>query len=221
MTGDRDNMLARLRALLPLRWFADAAPVRDALLNGLATTWASMHDMITFARRQTRIGTATGAWLDMAARDFFGARLPRRWHEADADYAARIRAALLQPRATRAALSDVLTRLTGRAPAIFEPTQPGDTGAWGMALAYGTAGGWGSLALPLQSFVTAYRPHGTGIGNVAGWGGGPGGYGVGAIEYAALAMISGQVTDAEINAAIAGTLPVTGIAWTRIVFEQS
>jgi len=218
MIGDQDNMLARLRALLPLRWFGDTAPVRDALLNGLAASWAWTHGLIDFARRQTRIATATGDWLDMIARDFFGTRLPRRWHEDDAVYAARIRADLLHPRATRAALSETLTGLTGRPPIIFEPAQPGDTGAWGIALGYGAAGGWGCLAMPFQSFVTAYRPHGTGIGNVAGRGGGPGGYGVGAIEYAALAMIAGQVTDAEIHAAIAASLPVTGIAWTRIVF---
>lgn len=218
MTGDRADMAARLRRLLPARWFADAAPVRDALLDGLAAVWEAMHAQVGFARRQTRIATASGAWLGLIAQDLFGPRLPRRRREEDAAYAARIRAALLRPRATRAAVSARLTELTGRAPVIFEPAYPADTGAWGIATGYGAAGGWGSLALPFQSFVTAFRPHGTGIGNVAGWNSPAGGYGIGAVEYADLAMISGQVTDAEIHAAIAETLPVAGIAWTRVTF---
>lgn len=218
MTGDREDMAARLRALLPTRWFADAAPVRDALLSGLATVWAAMHDQVAFARRQTRIATATGAWLDMMARDYFGTRLARRRGEADTAYAGRIRAGLLRPRATRAALSAALTELTGRAPELFEPARPADTGAWGLALGYGLAGGWGSLALPFQCFVTAYRPKGSGIETVSGWGMPAGGYGAGAIQYAALSMIAGQVTDADINAAIAESLPVASIAWARISF---
>jgi hypothetical protein len=218
MTGDTEDMAARLRALLPARWFADAAPVRDALLGGMATVWQAIHAQVVFARRQSRIATATGAWLGMIAADFLGARLPRRRAEPDAAYAARIRAALLRPRATRPALSAVLTDLTGRVPAIFEPARPADTGAWGIALGYGLAGGWGSLALPFQCFVTAYRPPGSGIEAVAGWGTQAGGYGVGAIEYAALSMVEGQVTDADINAAIADSMPVASIAWTRISF---
>lgn len=218
MIGDTEDMAARLRALLPTRWFADSAPVRDALLSGLATAWQAIHAQVMFARRQTRIATATGTWLEMIARDFLGARLPRRRQEADEDYAARIRAALLRPRATRPALSALLTDLTGREPRIFEPARPADTGAWGIALGYGQAGGWGSLALPFQCFVTAYRPQGSGIETVAGWGCAAGGYGAGAIEYAALSMAAGQVTDADINAAIAESLPVASIGWARISF---
>jgi hypothetical protein len=218
MIGDRVDMAARLRRLLPTRWFADAAPVRDALLDGLGSVWAVVHDQVGFARRQTRIATASDAWLGLIARDFCGPRLPRRWNEGDAGYSARIRSALLRPRATRAALSGRLTELTNRAPGIFEPAFPADTGVWGTAMGYGVAGGWGTLSLPFQSFVTAYRPHGTGIGNVAGWNSAAGGYGIGAVEYAQLTMIAGKVTDAEIYAAIAESLPAASIAWARIVF---
>jgi hypothetical protein len=63
-----------------------------------------------------------------------------------------------------------LTDLTGRAPAIFEPQRPADTGSWdGPTLAYNTAGGYGSLLLPFQYFITAYRPTGVGVANVAGY----------------------------------------------------
>jgi hypothetical protein len=78
------------------------------------------------------------------------------------------------------------------------------------------AGGWGSPALPFQCFVTAFRPHGYGIGWVTGYGAPAGGYGQGAVEYANLSMLQGQVTDADIDAAAAGVMPVAAIAWIRI-----
>ena len=43
-----------------------------------------------------------------------------------------------------------------------------------------------------------------------------GGYGRGAIEYASLEMVQGQVTDDDIYAAVADVLPVAAIGWTRI-----
>jgi hypothetical protein len=69
--------------------------------------------------------------------------------------------------------------------------------------------------LPFQCFVTAFRAQGSGIARVAGYGG-PSGYGVGAIQYASLSMLTGQITDADIDAAIAGVMPTAAIAWTRI-----
>jgi hypothetical protein len=223
MTGDATDMRARLAALLPLRWFPDSAPVLAALLAGLADGWAWLYAMLGYVRRQTRIATATDSFLDLIAQDFFGATLARRPGEADANLRARIQAALFAPRATRPALVAALTSLTGRAPLLFEPARPADTGAYGMALGYGLAGGWGSLALPFQVFVTAYRPFGAGTALIAGWGNGaggagpsPGGYGSGAIEYALLAPPPLQVSDAEINATIAAALPVAVTAWTRL-----
>jgi hypothetical protein len=223
MIGSAADMIARLVALLPLRWFGDVTPVLSAVLAGLADGWAWLYTMLTYARLQTRIATATDTFLDLISQDFFAAALPRRFGETDSAFRARIQAEMLRPRATRAAVIGELVNLTGRTPVVFEPARPADTGAYGKAqsLGYCVAGGWGSLLLPFQFFVTAYRAIGTGVPLVAGWGhastaNGAGGWGVGAIEYASLAQVQSQVTDADIDAAIAGTVPVAVTAWTRI-----
>jgi hypothetical protein len=216
MTGDQADMLARLKAVLPPQWFGDETLVLDALLGGFAATWSWLFGLLQAATQETRLATADAGFLDMIAQDYFGARLLRRDGEADAGYRLRIQQELRRDRATRGAVIAMLTDLTGRAPVVFEPARPADTGAWGVAGGYGAAGGWGSLMLPFQCFVTAFRPTGKGIGFVAGWGSGGGGWGAGSVEYASLAMLEGQVTDADINAAIAGVMPVAAIAWTRI-----
>lgn len=185
--------------------------------------WAQVYALLAYVTRQTRIATATDVFLDLIARDFFGAGLQRRTTEADVNYRARIRASLLPPAGTRAALIAALVRLTGRAPRVFEPRNTMDTGGYGArgshawsGLAYGAAGGYGCLCEPFQCFVTAYRPHSGGVAGVAGWGAGAGGYGVGAIEYVGSDMLDGQVTDADIYSAIAQTLPAGTIGWTAI-----
>ncbi len=239
MTGDQADLVGRLKAVLPQRWFANTTtglpsntPVLDGVLNGLASAWASIVALLNYADLQSRIATATDVFLDMIAFDFFGGRFNRRAGEPDASFSARIRAEIIRPRGTRAAVSQVLTDLTGHAPIIFEPANATDTGGYGFigmtvgtGLEYGGtgvagAGGWGSLALPFQAFVTAYRATGGGIAIVAGyytgsgWAGG--GYGVGAIEWATLGMSQGQITDTDIDNAIVSVLPVATIAWTRI-----
>jgi hypothetical protein len=216
MTGDSPDMLARLKAVLPSRWFADETPVLDGVLTGLASAAAWAYGLLAAVRLAARIGTATGGFLDMIALDFFGTRITRRVDQGDASFRTRIEAELLRERGTRGAVISVLQDLTGRTPVVFEPMRPADTRGWGAALGYGAAGGWGSLLLPFQCFVTAYRAQGAGIATVAGWRAGAGGWGVGAIEYASLDMLQGQVTDADIDAAIAGVMPVAAIAWTRI-----
>ncbi len=222
MTGDTEDFLQRLRAVLPSRWFPDQSPVLDGVLKGLASAWAWLYDTLSFVRAQARIGTAFGIWLDVIAADFFGPRLKRRPAQSDDDFRASIRRELVRERGTRAAVSAALSDLTGRAPVIFEPARTSDTGGYGGlrggggGIGYGVAGGWGSLGLPFQFFVAAYRPHGTGIAAVAGWNASTGAYGVGALEYASLLMITGQVTDSDIFASVAAVLPVNTIAWVQI-----
>jgi hypothetical protein len=222
MTGDQQDMVSRLKAVLPLRWFPDDTPVLHSLLNGLACGWASVYSLIQYVRTQARISTAQDTWLDIAAADYFGDQVRRRTGESDDQFRTEIMHDLVRDHGTRASVVKILLDLTGQAPAIFEPAYPPDTGGYagtaraGGGLAYGVAGGWGSLQLPFQFFVTAYRPIGTGIALVGGWNSGVGGYGIGGIEYADLSMIQGQITDNEINAAIASVLPVAVIGWTRI-----
>jgi hypothetical protein len=216
MIGDSPDMLSRLKAVLPSRWFPDTTPVLDGLLTGLATASAWAYGLLGGVRLAARIGTATGGFLDMIAQDFFGARITRRLGQGDDAFRVRIEAELLRERGTRDAVIGALQDLTGRTPVVFEPMRPADTRAWGIAGGYGVAGGWGSLLLPFQCFVTAYRAQGAGIAVVAGWGSGAGGWGAGAIEYASLAMLQGQITDADIDAAVAGVMPVAAIAWTKI-----
>lgn len=222
MTGDQADFQSRLKAVLPLRWFADETPVLDSVLGGLGAAWAWLYSLLQYVKAQTRIGTATDVWLDVIAVDYFANSLSRMAGESDNSLRARIENELLRERATRSAVDLALTQLTGRAPTIFEPARPTDTGGYGSlsgnggGVGYNSCGGWGSLSLPFQCFVTAYRPTGGGIAGVAGWGAAAGAYGTGIIEYASLDMVNAQVTDADIFAAVAGVMPVATIAWTQI-----
>lgn len=216
-TGDQSDILQRLKATLP-RWFGDITPLLDALLQGLAWAGSFVYSLISYARLQTRIKTATDGWLDMIAADFFGTFLSRTANQSDASFRARIIINLIRERATRTGVVKVLQDLTGRTPMVFEPQRPADTGAYSAPNSgYGMAGGYGSLLLPCQAFVTAYRPTGTGIPLVAGYGISTGGYGVASrAELASMDMIQGAVTDADIYAAIDSVKPAGTTLWTRI-----
>jgi hypothetical protein len=217
MTGDQADIATRIKAVLPGRWFADTTPVLDDLIAGLAWAWSWVYSLLTYVRMQTRIATATDVWLDVVANDFFGNRLQRRTGQSDDAFRLLIQTNLLREHGTRASIISALRNLTGRAPAVFEPMRTTDTGGYTLGgVGYGSAGGWGNLSLPFQCFVTAFRPSGIGIALVSGWGCPVGGYRAGALEYASLAMVQGQVTDGDIMAAVAEVLPVASIAWTRI-----
>lgn len=77
-------------------------------------------------------------------------------------------------------------------------------------------GFYGSLALPYQIFMTAFRPMSAGIPLVAGYGVGQAGYGQGAIEYGDLAVIQTGVSDAEIYACVARTVGAGITAWVTV-----
>ncbi len=216
MVGDQADMLARLKLVLPRRWFGDETPVLNGLFAGLAFAWAWLYELVAFVERQARISTASGVFLDMAAQDYFGGHLSRRAGEGDAAYGQRIRNNLLAPRATRAALQAMLENLTGRKPVIFEPANISDTNGYNFGRGYNVTGGYGSLAMPFQFFVEAYRPNNTPVSNAGGYGKGPGGYGHGPMYYADRNLFSGTISDTEIYAAIASVCPTASIAWTQI-----
>ena len=205
------DMSLRLRRMLPARWWGDATPVLDRLLLGLGSALAQVHGLLSYVRQQTRISTATAPWLDLAAQDFLGGRLQRRTQEGDDAFRGRLLTAMQRQRATREALVLAVERVTGATPWIFEPWRPADTGTWNNgSLAYGVAGGWGSLAMPAQVLIAATRPHSAGCALLAGYGAG------GSVAYAGVAMISAQVPDSEILAAVVDTMPSGAIAWTRL-----
>jgi hypothetical protein len=227
MTGDLSDFISRLRTVLPKRWFSEQSPNLDALLTSIATPWVWLHNLITYVITQTRLATATDKWLDLIAIDYFGHKLDRKTNEADFAYRSRIQAALLREAATRYAVSDGLEYLIGAPPTIFEPANCMDTGAYGASegmpnipgtgMAYGLTGGWGSLKLPLQFFVTARRPATPGVGMLAGYGTSNGGYGQGSISYIDLSLLPGHVTDADIQTTLSSLLPVNAVAWLRII----
>lgn len=224
MTGDQTDMQARLKAVLPVGWFPDNTPLLDGVLAGCAAGWAWVYSLLAYAKAQARRLTASGVFLDMIAADFFGSFIRRRVNESDAALSARIGRELFRQKGTRAGVIAALTDLTGRAPAIFEPAYPLDTGGYGIASGYRAGGGYGSLALPFQFFVTAYRPNGQGVAMVAGYGniaagvtGMPGGYGVGSVEYATPSMFAPSISDVDIYNVINDTRPAATIAWTNIL----
>ncbi len=217
--GDQQDIYRRLRGYLP-PWFGDEVdtPIVNGLLQGLAFGAAYVYSLIGYARLQTRIKTATDGWLDMIAADFFGDDLLRAANQSDDSFRARIILNLFRERATRAGLIRVLQDLTGRTPVVIEPTRPADTGAYSVPTSgYSLAGAYGSLSLPFQAFVIAYRPIGGGIPNIAGYGVSTGAYRTPSQgEYASLSMIQGALPDAAIYEAIDGVKPVGTIVWTSI-----
>jgi hypothetical protein len=216
LTGDANDMLTRLKALLPTRWFADSNPIRDAVLSGFATVLALVYSLLQYVRLQTRIGTASDGFLDLISFDYFGGILPSRQQEKDDPFRGRILATLLREKVTRNGMIAALVNLTGRTPIIFEPARPEDTGGWSIAWGWDTAGGWGALDLRAQVFITAFRPDGSGIPNAAGWDASYGCWGGGYSEWADLAQVQGFVTDADIFATIAAVKPEGVTAWTQL-----
>jgi hypothetical protein len=217
-TGDQSDILARLQSAIPRGWFGDSPSVLTALLSGIAAIFANVYSVFAYAKLQMRIATATDGWLDLIANDFFGTSLTRKQNESDAQFRARIVVNLFRERATRHAVRKVLLDLTGREPIIFQPRRPKDTGGYSVGgVGYGVAGGYGSLLLPYQMFVTAYRPSGSGIPNIAGYGVSTGGYRQPSqAEYATYSSMQIAVSDSDIYAAIESVKPAGTIIWTRI-----
>jgi len=155
MRGDQEDFAARLRLTLPAAWFGDRAPLLGAVFAGMAAAWAELHGLLEIVRLQSRLQTVSGQFLDLAAADFFGSRLRRRGGELDAGLRARMQRWMRRERATRAGLIAAAAD-AGYAAQVFEPARPADTGAYSVpaGLAWGVAGGWGSLAMPLECLVT-------------------------------------------------------------------
>ena len=224
--GSQDDCAQRIISTLPFSWFGFGAgditqantPIIFGLIQGFAYGFSLVYSLYAYAKLQTRIATATDGWLDMISADFFGTLVARKPNQSDASYRAVILANLLRPRATRAALIQALTTLTGRVPIVFEPERPLDTGGYAVGGAgYGMAGGYGSLLMPYQALVKAFRPLASGVPNVIGYSCAGGGYGVASqIEYASLSMIITAATDADIYSVVDAVKPAGTTVWVQI-----
>lgn len=170
-TGDVNDLLARLRGLLP-PWFpaSGSAPVLDGVLTGIAAVMANAYALAAYAKNQIRIATASDAFLDLMAWDYYGAFLKRYPDDTDVSFRARILKFLLMPRLTRAGIIAMLTALTGRKPGVLALWNPQDCGSWdGATIGWDVAGCWGT-PLPNQLTIVAYRPIGIlGIPLQGGW----------------------------------------------------
>lgn len=211
MIGDQKDVFGRIKRLLPSSWFQGDTPILDAVLQAPAWALSTVHAQITYAALQTRIKTATDGWLDLISADFFGTNLPRLTNETDGAFRGRILANLFVKGPTRASMSAVLTLITGRAPAIFEPSNTTDSGGWDAALYWDIAGGMGD-PLPYQSFVTAYRSIG-GTVDLGEWDA----YTFSWDSFGAWSDGTPlSITDAAIIAAVESTKPLGTIVWLRI-----
>jgi hypothetical protein len=217
-TGDSNDVLMRVKRLLPRGWFAWTAPLRDAVIGGLSDGASVGYSWITFAQSQARIATASGIFLDIIAFDFLGRNLLRNG-SSDSVFRSIIVATILKERVTRLGMINALTALTGSAPKIFEPWNTFDAGAYGVAasgIGYGVGGGWGSMILPGQVFIQSNPGLAPLTPNIGGYGNYPGGYGTGSDEYITTSQEAGTVEDAVIFNMITTTKPTGVIAWTAI-----
>lgn len=222
--GDQANIVVRLAGLIPNSWFPDDAPVKTSILNGAAGPLSWAYSLYSYSLLQSRIATATGVWLDRIAFDFFGTAFPRMsWrsntggiaYENDDSYRARIKKEILRPRATRAGVIGALQDLTGNTPILIEGWNPSDTSAYSQNAYYGQQGIYGTLLCRNQIFVTAYRPLGQGIPNVAGYG--HGFYSAGTTAYIDLSEVTAQVPDSLIYLTGARTVAAGITCWMDIV----
>lgn len=218
--GTQTDIQTRLKSYLP-PWFGDGpTPVLDSLLGGLASALSGLYAFYAYAKRQTRLKTMDGFWLDLFAVDYFGPRI-RRAGRGDDEFRAWIIANLFRPHATRASMEATLLALTGYEPDIFEPNRPLDIGALNEPLSRGycRVARMGSLAVPYTAMMIVYRPQTQG--------------GLGGAMFCrapntglhtplsndyldSLSLTKRQVSDAEIYDAIAHDKPAGTIPWTAL-----
>jgi hypothetical protein len=209
----------RQSKVLPAGWFPPSltdTPVLRAVLAMPQAVGVWLLSFLDYVQAQTRLGTTSGGWLDLAALDYFGLRIRRRIGQSDAALRARIVAELLRRRSSREAMRQMLLELTGMEPRIFEPSRPADTGAWNGPAGYGVAGAWGTMELPATAFIDVYRSPAAGIPYVAGWGEAPWGWNEPSRgRWSSLDDIAGALTDADILSSINSTRAAGVIIWVR------
>jgi hypothetical protein len=174
--GDSSDILSRIKLLMPFRWWNDTAPLRDAVLGGIADGLAFGYSLLSYAKNQTRLATATSFFLDLTAFDFLGLRIKRRSSQSDETFRVTITEEVFRERVTRRGVLDALQDLTLAPAFMFEPKNPNDTGGWGDQFAFDCAGAWGA-DIPWTFFVAAQEPPGAGIPFLSGFDDPQGGWG--------------------------------------------
>lgn len=219
MADDASDTDLRQRAVTPAGWFpalADA-PVLRAVFSMSKSLGMWMATLVLYVRLQTRLSSATGGWLDLAALDFFGLRLRRRAGQSDAALRARILAELLRPRVTREAMRRLLLDLTGREPRIFVPGHPGDALGWDVPQwGWDTTGGWGSLDMPGSVFIDVYRSITTGVPRIPGWDISAGGWDQSVASWISEEQAADAITDDDILQAMLANVAEGITIWTKI-----
>lgn len=158
---------ARIADLFPRGWCSDTARqpggIVYAMLLAVGNEIQITQAELQYALAAQRIGTSTFPELDDVSLDFFGTRFPRPAGLSDAAYAQQIIAMLFQPAATRSALQNALTALTGYVPRMLEPWNVLDSGHWGgnptQAASFwrvdtvANPARWGNGSLRYQGFI--------------------------------------------------------------------
>lgn len=221
-SGDLQDFINRLIRELPLGWFPVQTTFLSAVISAYATVYQFINAQSLQVKLQMRLQTATGGNLDLIAQDFFGNQLPRRFQEGDETYRNRILALLLQEKATRRGLFNILKIFTGRDPVLFEPWYPPDTGGYNVATAigYSVAGKYGSNDYPYQGFVDVFPPYDRGAAFYKGYNSPAWGYNV--IDPRAYGYYFGEslqeriLSDQEIYNLINATKAFGTVIWARI-----
>lgn len=160
--GSQEDFVSRLKKLLPPSWFPYNSVYVPAVLQAPANVFSYIYGLLKYAKLQTRVATATDAFLDIEAYDYTAARIQRRSGESDASFRERVVDEVMRIRETRIGLIRALTQLTCRPPDVFEPWNTNDSAAYGYAYYSGGpfngTGFYGSQNMAFALFVEAYRP---------------------------------------------------------------
>lgn len=133
-TGDANDIIGRLQRWLPTRWFPTDVGTRIyATLAGIASPLNAVWNQIAYVRQQTRLGTVTDGFADLASFDYLADRLPRIAGETDAAYVVRIKANIFLKANTRAAVQAAVESVTGYPARVIEPWRPNDNARYGSS----------------------------------------------------------------------------------------
>lgn len=246
-TRTDEQFVKELAGYMPVNWFGPAAlrPGGNAyaLLKGMASQNLVPYEKLADIETQLLLTNATGAGVDLCARDFFGDALPRIGAESDAAYKARIVSRLFLQVGTRIGMSEGVEAAVGEPPAIVELLQAQNTGGW-ASWTNGTGGtsgvdtgGWldGAVAAgPLEFSGTGEDGGGAYAGSEGvisqtvygplAWDTGPGTYDTHLGPFQALITVQQPETDSgrfldgyQILALVDSLKPIGTIMWVRIL----